>query len=39
MASPNLWWRGEGAFGAACLVVGWTAVLAVWQFRVEVDAP
>src|SRR6266545_3928081 len=39
MASQDLWWRGEGAFGAACLVVGWAAVLAVWQFWVEPDVP
>jgi hypothetical protein len=38
MASPNLWWRGEGSFGAACLLVGWTAVLAGWQFWVKSEA-
>ena len=39
MASPNIWWRGEGSFGAACLVVGWAAVLAVWPYGAEPDVP
>jgi hypothetical protein len=35
--SANPWWRGEGAFGLACLVVGWTAALTVWRLWVEPD--
>jgi hypothetical protein len=27
------WWRGAGAFGLACLLVGWTAVIATWRLR------
>jgi hypothetical protein len=33
MAGPAVWWRGAGAFGVACLVVGWAAVLASRRAR------
>ena len=28
LGGGTAWWRGAGAFGVACLVVGWTVILA-----------
>lgn len=33
LAGGPAWWRGAGAFGAACLLAGWTAVLTGWRLR------
>ncbi len=38
MAWAEPWWRGEGAFGVACLVVGWTAVVTLRRLWLVPDA-